>query len=94
MDTYFLVLVNEDGTIATFAELPEEPIEAKRQANNYDVYQAAKQIVDDFEMGMLADRVARTVIETLMPPVQTPADAVKDKLKERGIKPESTPSAE
>lgn len=94
METYFLVVVNGDGTLATFAELPEEPLEAKRQANNYDVYQAAKQIVDDFEMGMLADRVAKTVLTALMPPVQTPADAVKDKLKERGIKPESTPTAE
>jgi Icc-related predicted phosphoesterase len=94
METYFLVLVNEDGTITTFAELPEEPLEAQRQASNYDVYRAAKEIVEDFEMGLLSDRVARTVLNSLMPPVQTPADAVKEKLKERGIKPESTPVAE
>jgi hypothetical protein len=91
METYFLITVNKDGTLTSYAELPEEPLVAERVASNYDVYQAAKQIADEFEMGLLADRVASKVIATLMPPVITPADAIKDKLKERGINPESTP---
>ena len=89
METFFLITVNEDGTLTSYAEMPENLPEAKRVATNYDVYQAAKQIADEFEMGLLADRVATKVIATLMPPVTTPADAIKDKLKERGINPES-----
>jgi hypothetical protein len=91
METFFLITVNKDGTLTSYAEMPEELPKAERVATNYDVYQAAKQIADEFEMGLLADRVASKVIATLMPPVTTPADAIKDRLKERGINPESAP---
>jgi len=90
IETYYLVVVNKDSTLTTYPEIPAELPEVERVANNYDVYQSAKQIVEDFEQQMLADRVARTVLSVLAP--QQPAgvpDAVKDKLKERGINPES-----
>jgi hypothetical protein len=90
MKTYFLITVNEDGTLTSYAELPESLPEVT-PATNYDIYQASKQIVEEFEMSILADRVARTVLGALLPPTTSPADAIKDKLKERGINPESAP---
>lgn len=89
METYFLITVNTDGTLTSYAEIPEDLPKPGHTATNYDIYQAAKQIVEEFEMTMLADRVARQVVGTLIPQVQSPADAIKDKLKERGISPES-----
>lgn len=95
VETYFLVVVNEDGTLTSYAELPETMPETNRVANNYDVYQSSKQVVDEFEHSILANKVAQAVLSVLQPaaPAGVP-EAVKDKLKERGINPESAPSAE
>ena len=97
VETYFLITINEDGTLTSYAELPAELPEAARQANNYDVYQAAKQIVEDFDTNLMAQKVAQTVLSALAaqsaPQGPSVPSAVKDKLKERGIDPESiTPS--
>jgi hypothetical protein len=91
VETYFLVAVNKDSTLATYAELPEEGIGRERPANNYDVYQAAKQIVDEFEQTMFANKVAQIVISSLAPASEPVPDKVKEKLKERGIKPDNSP---
>lgn len=81
--------VNEDGTLTTYGEVPKELPEASRVANNYDVYQAAKQIVEEFDTNMIANRVAATVIAALQPQGPSVPSALKEKLKERGIDPES-----
>lgn len=90
VETFFLVTVNEDGTMTTYPEIPAEMPAANRKANNWDVYDAARQIVDEFDQTALANKVAATVLAALAP--QTPQgipDVLKDKLKERGINPES-----
>jgi hypothetical protein len=89
VETYFLVAVNKDSTLATYAEVPEEGLVRERPANNYDVYQASKQIVDEFEQSMFANKVAQIVMANLNPPKESVPDKVKDKLKERGIQPEN-----
>jgi hypothetical protein len=89
VETYFLVAVNKDATLATYAELPEEGLTRERSANNYDVYQAAKQVVDEFEQTMFANKVAQIVMANLNPAPEPVSDKVKDKLKERGIQPEN-----
>lgn len=89
IETLFLITVNEDGTLTSFGELPKELPEVKRPANNFDVYQAAKQIVDEFEQNILANRIAQVVIGALKPAETPMSDRIKDKLKERGIEPES-----
>lgn len=94
VETFFLITVNEDGTFTSYAELPEEKLEAGHTATNYDIYQACKQIVQEFETQILSDRVARTVLGALIPQVETPTDKIKDKLKERGINPESAAPTE
>ena len=94
VETMFLITVNEDGTLTSYAEMPKELPEVTRLANNYDVYQAAKQVVEDFEQTLLANRIASIVAQTLKPAQPSMSDKIKDKLKERGIDPESTTPAE
>lgn len=93
LQTYFLITVGKDGEITSYTEVPEN-LEAERVANNYDVYLAAKQIVEEFDQQLQADRIARTVVAMLSPKQETPASRVKDALKERGIDPESTAPTE
>lgn len=93
IETYFVVAVNTDGTFTTYSQLPEEPIQANHLATNYEVYQTCKQIAEEFDTQILVDRITKSVVNTLMPPQPTVADAVKDKLKERNINPESPVSA-
>jgi hypothetical protein len=88
VEAYFVAVINEDGTITTLPEMPEEALEVKRHVTNYDVYQTAKQIVDEFESSILADKVAKTVMSLLAPATPTVSDKVKDALKERGVTPE------
>ena len=87
-ETYFIAAIAEDGQILTFPEMPEDGIETKRPVNNYDVYTTAKQIVDEFEQSILAQKVAETVLRAINPTQPTVPDRVKDALKERGIKTE------
>jgi hypothetical protein len=95
IETYFLLTVNTDGTLTTYPEIPKEALEAQRVANNYDVYQAAKQVVEEFENQLLANRVAQVVLAALQPaaPAGVP-DTLKEKLKERGINPEGPAATE
>ncbi|CAB4137706.1 hypothetical protein UFOVP325_68 [uncultured Caudovirales phage] len=95
VETYFLLTVNEDGTLTSYTEIPEELPEQKRVATNWDVYTTAKQIVEEFDRQLLVDRVVQGVVNVLVPQAApTPTDKVKDALKERGIDPESTAVAE
>lgn len=94
IETYFLITVNTDGTLTSYTEVPAEAPVAARVATNFDVYEAAKQIVQEFDNQLLADRIARAVVAQLTPKAETPADKIKDALKERGIKPESVTPAE
>ena len=94
VETFFLLSINEDGSLTSYTTLPEELPEAKRQATTWDVYQTAKQIVEEFDRKMLVDQVVQGVVGALMPPTQSVQDKVKDALKERGIDPESVTPAE
>lgn len=85
-ETYFIAAIAEDGQILTFPEMPEDGIEGARPVNNYDVYTTAKQIVDEFEQSILAQKIADTVIKALNPTQPSVSDKVKDALKERGFK--------
>lgn len=84
-ETYFIAAVSEDGRITTMPEMPEEGIEAVRPVTNYDVYQTAKQIVDEFESSVLAQKVAEVVVGLLNPAEQSTADKIQEALKKRGF---------
>lgn len=87
--TYFVVSLGDNGLVTTWPGFPEDGIEAERPVNNYDIYTAAKQIVDEFESSILAQKVADTVIAAINPDTPSVSDKIKDALKERGIKTES-----
>jgi hypothetical protein len=53
------------------------------------LYELCKQIVDEFEAQILADRVARTVVGLLAPAQPKVADVMKDALRDRGIVPDA-----
>lgn len=89
VDTYFLITVNEDGTLTSYTTIPDELPEANRVATTFDVFQSSKQITEEFQNQLLADRVAQTVMAALSPKVDSPVDKIKDALKDRGIDPES-----
>jgi hypothetical protein len=94
-ETYFLITVNEDGTLTSYTSIPETLPEVNREATNWDVYSAAKQIVEEFDRSILVDRILQGVAGLVAPaPVATPTDKMKDALKERGIDPESVTPAE
>jgi hypothetical protein len=84
-ETYFIAAVGEDGRITTMPELPEGGLEAARPVTNYDVYQTAKQIVDEFESSVLAQKVAEVVVGLLNPPEVSTADKIQEALKKRGF---------
>ena len=83
-ETYFLVILKEDGSFSTASELPEEGIEANRSATNNDVYTVAKQLVTEVENQLLTDRIVGSLVRLLTPPVEeTVADKVSEALKKR-----------
>lgn len=93
-ETYFFMVVNEDGTITSHIDIPETLPERNRIANNWDVYSTARQITEEFDRQVLVDRVIQGVVGALAPKEEpTTSQKIKDALKDRGIDPESiTPS--
>lgn len=89
VSTYFVVLMNEDGTLTTWNSVPENLPTDSRPANNLDIYTASRQIVEEFQNQLLADRVARQVLSAIAPKTPKVSDKVSEALKERGINPES-----
>lgn len=95
IETYFVVTINTDGTLTSYAKVPEGLPEDARPANNLDIFEASKQIVEEFNNQLLADRIARTVVAALAPaPQEKVSDRLSALLEERGIKPESVTPAE
>jgi hypothetical protein len=78
----FTIIAHEDGGVTTVTSTEG----VKRKATTYDIFQACKEIVNDIESLMLADRVTKSVVAAL---TQDPTDQVKEKLRsalsERGI---------
>jgi hypothetical protein len=94
VEAYYLVVVNEDGGVTTYTELPEELPKANRVANTADVYATSRQIVDEFDRTMLSNKVVSDLMKILapvMPPAPEPSvpERLKDALKKRNINPES-----
>jgi hypothetical protein len=95
IETYFVVVINADGTFSTTNAVPET--EAARPANTLDIYNVSKQIVQEVDSQILTDRIVSAVSQVIAAQNQPPAEVsakVKEKLKERGIDPESITPAE
>jgi hypothetical protein len=61
----YTVIVDNDGSIQTQIFQPSDSIE--RLANTFDVYSTCKDLVNDIESQLLAERVAKSVVESLKP---------------------------
>jgi hypothetical protein len=92
IETAFVVTINEDGTFGAHMEQPEKPFEVSRLATPYDVLTTSQALVKEIEHGQLTDRIMIALLSVLQAAPPKPADAVKEKLKERGIDPESSPA--
>lgn len=87
---YFIVSLGDSGIVTTYPSMPEEGLNAERSVNNWDIYSAAKQIVDEFESSILAQKVADTVMAAMGQNAEVAvSDKVKEALKERGVKTDS-----
>jgi hypothetical protein len=96
LETYFVVLINKDGTFSTTNAIPEGA-EAGRPANTLDIYNVSKQIVQEVDAQILTDRIVSAVSQVIAAQATPNADVpnkVKEALKERGIDPESIVPAE
>jgi hypothetical protein len=94
VETVYTVTIFTDGTFSAALEQPEAPVEVQRTATVYDVLSISQALAKEIEHSQLTDRIIMSLVQVLqaMAP-QTPAETVKDALKERGIDPESTAAA-
>jgi len=74
----FSVIINEDGTLTTHVFPVNET--TARQATTFDIYGCSKELVDDIESQLLADRIAKAVVAKLIPP--TPEELAKARIAE------------
>lgn len=94
IETVFVVAVHTDGTFSAQLEQLAEPLPVKRIATTYDVFQTSQQIVKEIESQILVERIVNAVANALVPAEQDIPDAIKEKLAERGIQPESPATTE
>lgn len=91
IEAAFVVTIHEDGTFAAHMEQPEKPFEVTRPANVNDVYTISQNLVKEIDSNQLTDRIIAAMLMVLQGAAQqSPSDRVQEKLKERGINPEST----
>lgn len=81
----YVVAINHDGSITTQALT----VGVARKATTYDIYQTSKQLYSEIEELLLADRIAKHIIEAMQPanPSEEQRKKIADALSERGIDP-------
>jgi hypothetical protein len=95
VEAAYVVTIHKDGTFAAHMEQPDEKFVVERAATAYDVLTISQNLVKEIEMGQLTDRIVMSILTVMQGAAQpTTASAVKEKLKERGIHPESATEAE
>jgi hypothetical protein len=94
VDVAYLVMVHTDGTFSVKLDDFGDSVSPARQATSADVRLVSQQIIDELDAQVLVNRIVESLVNVLAPPVQEVPDAIKEKLKERGIDPESTAVAE
>ena len=81
----YSVIIKADGTLETMPVTEN----ATRTATTYDIYQTSKQLVSEIDDLLLAERVAKAVVEALQPatPSEQQRAKIAEALSERGIDP-------
>lgn len=95
VEAAYVVTIHKDGTFAAHMEQPEEKFVVERAATAYDVLTISQNLVKEIEMGQLTERIVMSILTVMSgAPQPSTASAVKEKLKERGINPESSAEPE
>ena len=90
-ETYFIAVLSKNGQVITLPEMPENGIKADRPVTNYDVYETSRQVVEEFNNSLLAQKITEMLLPALLnPPTQQVSDKVKEALKERGFQTDTT----
>lgn len=85
-ETYFIAVLAKNGQVITLPEMPEGGITAERPVTNYDVFETSRQVVEEFNNSLLAQKITEMLLPALMnPPTPQVSDKIKDALKERGF---------
>ena len=79
----YVVAINLDGSLTTQAVT----VGVARKATTYDIYQTSKQLASEIEELLLADRIAKQIVEALQPanPSEEQRKKIAEALSERGI---------
>ena len=81
----YSVVIKADGTLETIPVTEG----VGRIASTYDIYQTSKQLVSEIDDFLLAERVAKAVVDALQPvnPSEQQRAKIAEALSERGIDP-------
>lgn len=65
----YVVVINEDGTLSTTLVKPGNPVffDVTRAATTYDVFTTSKELANEIESQVMADRISKAVIARLTP---------------------------
>ena len=74
----YTVTVDEEGRISTQVEDADEINKLARTATTFDIYQTSKELVSDIESHLLADRIAKIVVDKMQP--KNAAEEIKEKI--------------
>ena len=84
--TAFIVTIYEDDSIST-APLPiDENVQVR--ATNFDIFKSCKEIVDNMEQRMLAEKIAAVILARLEPKSEDDErkERIRQALEDRGVK--------
>jgi len=65
----YVVVINEEGTLSTTLVKPGNPVffDVVRATTTYDVFTTSKELANEIESQVMADRISKAVIARLMP---------------------------
>ena len=65
----FVVVLNPDGSMSTTSVKPGSPIffEVEKATTTYDIFTTCKEIANEFENQVMADRIAKSVLAQITP---------------------------
>lgn len=89
VETWFFVAIQPDGQFQAHTKMPEEPIEAIRQATPKDIFDVCETITRNHEQQVLVDKIVSAVVDKLQPTSEPISSRIAARLKERGLEPDS-----
>jgi hypothetical protein len=89
VETWFFVAIQSDGQFQAHTKMPEEPIEAVRQATAKDIFDVCETIARNHEQQVLVDKIVEAVVNKIQPTPQPVSSRIAARLKERGLEPDS-----